>query len=106
MKNLVSIFLLVLGALVLSSATFAADVAITSIGQAADGMMTKVLMKKLNMDPDYDSVLSAGKLGAQKVVIAVVGGSSKGLNAVGISKEEEKVRGKTLLQEAKRRGIR
>ena len=106
MKNLVSIFLLVLGALVLSSATFAADVAITSIGQAADGMMTKVLMKKLNMDPDYDSVLSAGKLGAQKVVIAVVGGSSKGLGAAGISKEEEKVRGKTLLQEAKRRGIK
>ena len=40
------------------------------------------------------------------IVIAVVGGSSKGLGAAGISKEEEKVRGKTLLQEAKRRGIK
>jgi hypothetical protein len=105
-KNLVNVFLLGVGVLAFSGATFAADVAITSVGQASDGMMVKVLMNKMNMDTDYDSALSAKKLGAQKVIIAVVGASSKGLGAAGINKDEEKERCKTLLQEAKKRGIK
>ena len=106
MKNLVYSFLLVFGVLVFSSATFAANIAITSIGQASDGMMVKVLMNKMNIDTDYDSVLTAKKLGAQKVIIAVVGGSSKGLGAAGITKDDEKARSRALLQEARKRGVK
>ena len=106
MNNLVSFLLLVLGVHAFQSSAFAADVVVTSIGQASDGMMVKVLMKKLDMDPDYDAVLSAENLGAQKVIVAVIGASSKGLGAVGISKEEENARGKTLLQAAKAKKIK
>ncbi len=105
-KHLVTVVLLVFGALVFSSASLASDVAITSVGQASDGMMVKVLMNKMNIDTDYDSTFSSKKLGAQKVIIAVVGGSSKGLGATGIKKEEEKTRSRTLLQEARKRGIK
>lgn len=106
MRKLFYTLWLAFGALALSGAAFASDVAITSVGQAPDGMMVKVLMKGTNIDPDYDSVLSARTLGAQKVIIAVVGGSSKGLGAVGINKEEEKARSKMLLQEARKRGTK
>lgn len=89
-----------------SGAAFAADVAITSVGQTSDGMMVKVLMKKLNIDPYYDAVMTADKLAGQKVLIAVVGGSSKGLGAAGIDREQEKARGKALLEDAKKKGIK
>ena len=105
-KHLVNVVLLVFGALVFSSASLASDVAITSVGQASDGMMVKVLMNKMNIDTDYDSTLSSTKLDAQKVIIAVVGGSSKGLGATGIKKEDEKTRSRTLLQEARKKGIK
>ena len=105
-KHLVTVVLLVFGALVFSSASLASDVAITSVGQASDGMMVKVLMNKMNIDTDYDSTFSSKKLGAQKVIIAVVGGSSKGLGATGIKKEDEKTRCRTLLHEAKKRGMK
>ena len=106
MNNLLAALWLAFGSLVFSGAAFAANVAITSIGQSSDGMMVKVLMKDTGIDPDYDSALSARKLGARKVIIAVIGGSSKGLGAVGISKDEEVARSKMLLQEARKRGAK
>lgn len=109
MNNRVCAFLLpfiALGMLAVSRTTLAAEVAITSIGQTSDAMMMTVLTKRMNIDPDYDSVLSAKKLDGQKVIIAVVGGSSKGLGAAGISREEEKNRGRTLLQAANSKGIK
>lgn len=90
----------------LSGAAFAADVAITSVGQSPDGMMVKVLMKKLNVEPDYDALMKPEVLKGQKVLIAVVGGSSKGLGAAGIDKEQEKARGLSLIQEAKKKGMK
>jgi uncharacterized alpha/beta hydrolase family protein len=105
-KKLVHAFLWLFGTLVFSGAGWASDVAITSVGHASDGMMVKVLMNKLKIDTDYDSAFPARKLGAQKVIIAVVGASSKGLGAIGIKKEEEKTRSTTLLKEAKKRGIK
>lgn len=105
MKGLFA-FLLLAVVFVLSRAAFAADVAITSVGQSPDGMMVKVLMKKLNVEPDYDAMMQPGALDGQKVLIAVVGGSSKGLGAAGIDKEQEKVRGLTLIEDAKKKGMK
>ena len=105
MRHLAFFFMLMSG-LAASCTLFAADIAITSVGQSSDGMMAKVLMNKLNRDADYDSILSARQLSAKKAIIAVVGASAKGLGAAGITKEEEKTRSRALLQEAKKRGIK
>jgi hypothetical protein len=106
LKHLVGAFLSVIGGLVAASAAWAAEVTITSIGQTPDGMMVKVLMKGLAVEPSYDSGLSAQGLGTQKVIIAVVGGSSKGLGAVGVTMAQERLRARLLLQEARKRGVR
>lgn len=106
MKHSFGALLLAIGGLVLASAACAAEVTITSVGQTSDGMMVKVLMKGMAVDPGYDSVLSAQGLGTQKVIIAVVGGSSKGLGAAGVTLDQERTRARQLLQEARKRGIR
>lgn len=90
--------------LAFSAAAFAADVAITSVGQSPDGMMVKVMMKKLKIEPDYDALMKS--VGGQKVLIAVVGGSSKGLGAAGIDKEQEKARFAALAESAHNAGMK
>jgi dihydropteroate synthase len=87
-------------------ALFAADVAITSVGQSADAMMVRVLMRNLNIAADYDALMSIDVLEDQKVLIVVVGGSSKGLGAAGINQEEEKSRGVSLIEAARGKDIK
>ncbi len=107
MKKLVLFLTALLSLLLLAGvAAAASDVAITSVGQSPDGMMVKVLMKRLNIEPDYDALMKPGTLSGQKVLIAVVGGSSKGLGAAGIDKEEEKARAVSLIEEAKGKGMK
>lgn len=93
-------------AFVLSGLASAAEVAVTSVGQSSDAMMVKVLMKKMQLEPDYDTLMKADALKGQKVLIAVVGGSSKGLGAAGIDKEEEKTRGVALIRAAKSKNMK
>lgn len=104
-KNLL-LFLLLAAIFMPSSAALAADVAITSVGQSSDGMMVKVLMKKLKIEPDYDALMKPEAVGGQKVLIAVVGGSSKGLGAAGINKDDEKARGQAVIEAAKKKNIK
>lgn len=99
-------FVLMFVCVMVSSAAFAADVAITSVGQSSDGMMVKVLMKKLNIEPEYDALMKPEALKGQGVLIAVVGGSSKGLGAAGINKEEEKARGVAVIEAARKKGMK
>ena len=107
MKKGIFAFLLLVSVLVLSAgAALAADVAITSVGQSPDGMMVKVLMKKLGVEPDYDALMEPGALGSQKVLIAVVGGSSKGLGAAGIDKDQEVARANSVIDAAKQKGMK
>ena len=84
----------------------AAEVAITSVGQSPDGMMVKVLTKKMKVDSDYDSLMKVEALKGQKVFIAVVGGSSKGLGAAGIDKMQEKERSLALINAAKQKKMK
>lgn len=90
----------------LAGAAWASDIALTSIGQSPDSMMVKVVLKKLDVNPDTDNLLRAEGLEGKKILIAVVGGSSKGLGAAGIDKEQEKQRATELLQAARDKGIR
>jgi len=106
LKYLVGAFLRVFVGLVLATAAWAEEVTITSVGQTSDGMLVKVLMKGMAVDPGYNSGLTAQALGSQKALIVVVGGSSKGLGAAGVTLDQERSRARLLLQEARKRGSR
>jgi hypothetical protein len=70
-------------------------------------MMVRVLTKKLSIETDYDALMESGALGADlKVLIAVIGGSSKGLGAAGIDKEEESARAVALIEAARQKNIK
>lgn len=105
MKKLVAGFL-VMFLFVSASAALAADVALTSVGQSPDAVMVRVVMKKLKVEADYDALMKPEALGSQKVLVAVVGGSSKGLGAAGINADQEKARAVTLLEAAKKKGMK
>ena len=96
---------LALAALAAGSAC-AADVALTSIGQGPDAMMIKVVMRAIKVTPDYEPLMKPESLTSQKVLVAVVGGSSKGLGAAGIDKEQEVVRTKALCDAAVAKGMK
>lgn len=106
MRKGILVFVALCSLLLLAGTALAADVAITSVGQSPDGMMVKVLMKKLKIEPDYDAMMKNDALKDQKILIAVVGGSSKGLGAAGIDKEEEKARALSLMEDAKKKGMK
>ncbi len=84
----------------------AAEVAVTSIGQSSDGMMVRVILKSLKIPADFDAVMKPEALKAQKVLIAVVGGSSKGLGAAGTNKEDEVKRSLELCKAAEKKGMK
>ncbi|MDY3869141.1 MAG: DUF6305 family protein [Pyramidobacter sp.] len=92
--------------LAFSAAALAADVALTSIGQGPDAMMVKVVLRSLKVTPDFEALMKPEALTDQKVLIAVVGGSSKGLGAAGIDKEQEVVRTKALCDAAVAKGMK
>ena len=49
-------------ALCTTGAAFAADVALTSIGQGPDAMMIKVIMRSLKITPDYEPLMKDVRL--------------------------------------------
>ena len=91
------ILLALLLAALTASAACAADVALTSIGQGPDAMMIKVIMRSLKITPDYEPLMKPEALTDQKVLVAVVGGSSKGLGAAGISEADETARAEKIM---------
>jgi len=71
------------------------DILITSIGQSADARMIKVIAQKFNLISDFEQLAKADIVKNYKILVLVVGGSSKGLGAVGIDKEQELIRTKS-----------
>ena len=103
LQVLVTAFLLIVAA---AAAASAAEVALTSFGQSSDAMMIRVIMKSLKIEPDYDTVMKPAALTNQKVLVAVVGGSSKGLGAAGINQDDEQKRGAALFKAARDKGMK
>ncbi|MDR1379383.1 MAG: DUF6305 family protein [Synergistaceae bacterium] len=107
MRKFLSVFLALACVLLPTSIAFAAEVAITSVGQSPDGMMVRVLTKRLGIETDYDALMKSGAIGTDlKVLITVIGGSSKGLGAAGIDKEEEIARAIDLIEAAKEKNVK
>ena len=75
------------------------DVLITSIGQSADARMVSVLLTRHDIETAYEQLASTEIIKDFKIVIAVVGGSSKGLGAAGIDQKDEIARTKELIKE-------
>jgi hypothetical protein len=82
------------------------DVLITSVGQSADARMIKVVAGKLQIICDFEQVAKPDIIKNYKILVVVVGGSSKGLGAAGIDKEQELVRAQELIKEAKVRSVK
>lgn len=88
-------------------------VALTSCGQSPGPVRLKIFMKRLNIDYDYNLLITANDLVAAKKagkpfksLIIVTGASLKGMGAAGVSMDDELARTKGLLEEAKKQGIK
>lgn len=105
MKRMV-LALAALFVLATAGGAFAADVVLTSVGQSPDMMMVRVVLRKLKIEADSEPLLQANALTKGKVLVAVVGGSSKGLGAAGIDKDQEMARVTEVLKAAKDKGMK
>jgi len=85
----------------------AKPILLTSIGQSAEASMIKQLCTRGKIPYELNALAKAeGLAGADKqpkysALVAVVGGSAKGLGAAGINKEQELERSVALLEKAR-----
>lgn len=89
----------------LSSAE-ASGIVLTSVGQSPDATMIRVVLRKMKINAENQPLLRPDGLGDEKILVAVVGGSSKGLGAAGIDKDQEIERVTGLFQAAKQKGMK
>ena len=82
------------------------EVLLTSVGQSPDARMVNVLATKYQLKVDYQQLAQPDIIKNYKIVVIVVGGSSKGLGAAGIDKEEELARATALIKEIKIRNVK
>ena len=79
---------------------------LTSVGQSADMEMIRVLLTRAGIPFKANSLIGANDLSSSdKSLILVIGGSSKGLGAAGISAEDEMKRSQALIQKARDLGM-
>ncbi|MFO7691859.1 MAG: DUF6305 family protein [Vicinamibacterales bacterium] len=80
---------------------------LTTVGQSADIEMVKVLLDRSSVPYKADAQAKAADLPASgaKTLVVVLGGSTKGLGAAGISADAEIDRARALLAEAKKLGM-
>ena len=90
----------------LAATAAASEVALMSVGQSPDAMMVRVLLRRMKVESHYNAMLKENDLAGHKILIAVIGGSSKGLGAAGIKKEDEILRAKRVFEAAKSKGVR
>ncbi len=100
------IALLISGGCLLPETASASELLLTSVGQSPDATMIRVVLRKMKINAENQPLLRPDGLGGEKVLVAVVGGSSKGLGAAGIDKDQEIERVKGLFQAAKQKGMK
>lgn len=76
-------------------------VLITTAGQSADIMMVKILAQKAELQFTINNLATAADLKGQATLIIVSGGSTKGLGAAKIDREEELARVQALIDSAR-----
>jgi len=88
-----------------ASALTGATAVITSLGQSPGGLMVKLLADRVGLTYQYDAMAKPGVLEGAGALILVLGASSKGLGAAGISLDDEVVRGRELVAKARELGL-
>jgi hypothetical protein len=80
---------------------------LTSAGQSADIDLVKVLLERAGIPHKAEAQAKANDLAASgaKTLILVVGGSTKGLGAAGVSADAELERTRTIIAEARKLGM-
>ncbi len=80
---------------------------LTSVGQSADIEMVKVLLERAAVPHKMEAQAKAGDLttSGAKTLILVVGGSTKGLGAAGVSADAELDRARAVIAEGKKLGM-
>jgi Domain of unknown function (DUF6305) len=80
---------------------------VTTVGQSADIEMVKVLLDRSAVPHKDNAQAKAGDLAASgaKTLVVVLGGSTKGLGAAGVSADAEIDRARALLGEARKLGM-
>ncbi|MCJ7589408.1 MAG: DUF6305 family protein [Candidatus Aminicenantes bacterium] len=85
---------------------------LTSCGQSPGPVMLKVVMQRLKMGFELNSLASASDLKSKKdagtpykSIVIVMGASLKGMGAAGISIDDELMRTAALIEEARKEGI-
>jgi len=81
-------------------------VLITSSGQSSDVLMVKILAKKSSLNYKLEKLATPEMIKDIKSLIIVSGGSTKGLGAAKIDKEEEYARTEKVINKAKEKGIK
>jgi hypothetical protein len=81
---------------------------LTSVGQSADIEMVKVLLERASVPHKISAQAKASELSSSgaKTLIVVLGGSTKGLGAAGISADAELDRAKAVMVEGKKLGMK
>lgn len=87
------------------ASSFLGPVLITSLGRSPGGLMVKVLAERAGLAHSYLEGAKPSDLQGFQTVIFVLGASSKGLGAAGISLDDEVARGRALVAEARRMGL-
>lgn len=88
-----------------ASAIKEGKVLVTSVGQSGDVDMMGAIFKKAGVEIETNKAATAQDLDGVGVVVAVVGASSKGLGAAGISVDDELSRTNDLMAACKTAGI-
>ncbi len=93
--------------LILTTATWANDfhakesLLITAAGQSQDVTMIKILTQKAGLQFTFDKLAKADQLKNHATLILVTGGSTKGLGAANIDKDQELARVNSLIKAAR-----
>jgi hypothetical protein len=112
MKKLVLAVLLVL---MCGTVLFAADlpkmeepVLIMAVGQSQDGSFVQLLGKRVKLSQTYSPAITADEIdwASIKTIIAVIGGSGKGLGSAGLNITDEQKRVDKVFAEAKAHGVK
>ncbi|MCL2093712.1 MAG: DUF6305 family protein [Treponema sp.] len=79
---------------------------LTSIGQSPDMQLVSILLTRAGITYDAETLVTANQLTSRhNTLIVVIGGSSKGLGAAGISPEDELRRSDALIARARELGM-
>lgn len=87
------------------TAVFEHPLLITSAGQNAEVQLAAVLAKRAALEYSLVKLATASDLENMKTLALVLGTSLKGLGAAGLDVDKEKERVRTLVAEARKRGI-